>query len=175
MRALLSLSIVSVSFLLLSPGLTAQEEVDWEVVSKIREEGLRRSQVMDIVGYMADVLGPRLTASPSMRKAQEWAQQKMREVGLENIVFERAGEHGVNWDNEYTSLHMVAPDYQPIIGYAKAFTSSTNGKIEADAVIVHVETQDDLAQYRGEAEREDRPDRRALRHGAAFHPRRHST
>jgi len=74
----------------------------------------------------------------------------MREVGLENIVFERAGEHGVNWDNEYTSLHMIAPDYQPIIGYAKAFTSSTEGKIEADAVIVHVETQNDLARYRGQ-------------------------
>jgi hypothetical protein len=129
--------------------LAAQEPVDWEVVSKIREEGLQRSQVMDMVGYMADVLGPRLTASPSMRKAQEWAQEKMREVGLENIVFERAGEHGVNWDNEYTSLHMVAPDYQPIIGYAKAFTASTDGKVEADAVIVDVQTSADFAQYRG--------------------------
>jgi hypothetical protein len=104
---------------------------------------------MDIVGYMADVLGPRLTASPSMREAQEWAQKKMQEFGLENIVLERAGEHGVNWDNEYTSLHMNAPDYQPIIGYAKAFTSSTNGKIEADAVIVDVRTPSDFAQYRG--------------------------
>jgi hypothetical protein len=134
---------------MLSSGMGAQEKVDWEVVSKIRDEGLQRSQVMDIVGYMSDVLGPRLTASPSMRKAQEWAQEKMGEVGLENIVLERAGEHGVNWDNEYTSLHMIAPDYQPIIGYAKAFTSSTNGKIEADAVIVQVETEADLAQYRG--------------------------
>ncbi len=149
MRALLSLAGFLVAFLGFSPGLMAQEEANWEVVSRIRDEGLRRSQVMDIVGYMADVLGPRLTASPSMRKAQEWAQQKMREVGLENIVYERAGEHGVNWDNEYTSLHMTAPDYQPIIGYAKAFTSSTNGKVEAEAVIVHVESQDDLTQYRG--------------------------
>ena len=118
-----------------SPAIS-QEKVDWEMVSKIRAEGLERSQVMDIVGYMSDVLGPRLTASPSMRQAQEWAQEKMRAIGLENVVFERAGEHGVNWDNEYTSLHMVAPDYQPIIGYAKAFTASTDGKIEADAVLV---------------------------------------
>ncbi|MFC1660968.1 M20/M25/M40 family metallo-hydrolase [Gemmatimonadota bacterium] len=150
MRVLRSFSFLPAVFLFLSPGLAAQETVHWEVVSKIRDEGLQRSQVMDMVGYMSDVLGPRLTASPSMRKAQEWAQQKMREVGLENIVFERAGEHGVNWDNEYTSLHMIAPDYQPIIGYAKAFTSSTQGKIEAEAVIVQVETPDDLAQYRGE-------------------------
>ena len=150
MGVLRSFSILSVVLFSLSPGLTAQETVHWDVVSRIRDEGLQRSQVMDIVGYMSDVLGPRLTASPSMRHAQEWAQRKMSEVGLENVVFERAGEHGVNWDNEYTSIHMIAPDYQPIIGYAKAFTSSTEGKIEADAVIVHVETQNDLAQYRGQ-------------------------
>jgi carboxypeptidase Q len=149
MRALRSLLLLPLISLVLVSGLRAQEPVDWEVVSKIRAEGLERSQVMDIVGYMSDVLGPRLTASPSMRKAQAWAQEKMQEVGLENIIFERAGEHGVNWDNEYTSLHMVTPDYQPIIGYAKAFTSSTDGKVEADAVIVNVNTPDDFAQYRG--------------------------
>lgn len=149
MRALRSVLLLPLVSLVLASGLRAQEPVDWEVVSKIREEGFQRSQVMDIVGYMADVLGPRLTASPSMRKAQEWAQEKMAEVGLENIILERAGEHGVNWDNEYTSLHMVAPDYQPIIGYAKAFTSSTDGKVEAEAIIVNVNTPDDFARYRG--------------------------
>ena len=67
----------------------------------------------------------------------------MAEVGLEDVVRERAGEHGVNWDNEYTSLHMIAPDYQPIIGYPKAYTASTEGKIEADAVIVEIESEAD--------------------------------
>lgn len=62
---------------------------------------------------------------------------------------ERAGEHGVNWDNEYVSLRMMAPDYKPIIGYAKAFTASTEGKIRAEAVIVDVETVGDLGGYWG--------------------------
>lgn len=149
MRGLRCLPILAVALPLLSPRLSAQEPVHWDVVSRIRDEGFERSQVMDIVGYMSDVLGPRLTASPSMRAAQEWAQRKMREIGLENVVFERAGDHGVNWDNEYVSLHMIAPDYQPIIGYAKAFTASTDGRIEADAVIVDVATPDDFDQYRG--------------------------
>ena len=149
MRVIGSLLVLFVGLFLLPPGLASQEKVDWEAVSKIRDEGLTRSQVMDIVGYMSDVLGPRLTASPSMRQAQEWAQEKMWEIGLENVVLERAGEHGVNWDNEYVSLHMMTPDYQPIIGYAKAFTSSTDGKITAEAVIVDVQSPDDFAQYRG--------------------------
>ncbi len=149
MRLLRSFSILAALCLIFSSGVDAQEPVRWDVVAKIREEGLQRSQVMDIVGYMADVLGPRLTASPSMIEAQEWAQEKMAEVGLENIVRERAGEHGVNWDNEYTSLHMIAPDYQPIIGYAKAYTAGTDGKIEADAVILEIETPADFERYRG--------------------------
>jgi carboxypeptidase Q len=149
MRPFRLISVLLVVFPLLSSGVAAQEPVDWEMVSKIREEGLQRSQIMDMVGYMSDVLGPRLTASPSMRRAQEWAQQKMREVGLENIVFERAGEHGVNWDNEFVSVHMMAPDYQPLLAYAKAFTASTAENLEAEAVIVHVQTQADLAMYRG--------------------------
>ena len=65
MGVLRSFSILSVVLFSLSPGLTAQETVHWDVVSRIRDEGLQRSQVMDIVGYMSDVLGPRLTASPS--------------------------------------------------------------------------------------------------------------
>ncbi|NNM06243.1 MAG: M20/M25/M40 family metallo-hydrolase [Gemmatimonadetes bacterium] len=150
MRFVRSFSFTAAVALFLCSSLGAQEKADWEAVSKIREEGLQRSQVMDIVGYMADVLGPRLTASPRMREAQEWAQQKMAEIGLENVVVERAGEHGVNWDNEYVSLHMIEPDYQPIIGYAKAFTASTDGKIVADAVIVDVQSEEDFAQYRGE-------------------------
>jgi carboxypeptidase Q len=149
MRAFRLISVLLIAIPLITSEVMAQEPVDWRIVSKIREEGLQRSQVMDIVGYMSDVLGPRLTASPSMRRAQAWAEDKMREIGLGNVVLERAGEHGVNWDNEYVSLHMIAPDYQPIIGYAKAFTSGTPGKIEAEAVIVKVETEADFARYRG--------------------------
>ena len=67
MRVVRLLSVLLVVLPLLTSGLKAQEPVDWEVVSKIREEGLQRSQVMEMVGYMSDVLGPRLTASPSMR------------------------------------------------------------------------------------------------------------
>jgi len=131
-----------------SAGLT-QEKVHWDVVAKIRDEGFNRSQIMDMVGYMSDVLGPRLTASPSMRKAQQWAEKKFRECGLENVVIEKAGEHGVNWDNEYTSMHMLEPDYQVLIGYSKAFTPGTNGKTTAEGVLIEVSSEEDFAQYAG--------------------------
>lgn len=135
---------------LLTAGvLQSQEPVDWDAVSKIRDEGFKRSKVMDYVGYMSDVLGPRLTASPSMRKAQDWAVETFRELGFVNIVVEEAGDHGVSWDNEYTSLHMMEPDYKVLLGYPKAFTPGTDGKITAEAVHVSIRTEKDFDEYRG--------------------------
>lgn len=62
MRASRSLAVLAVAVLVTSSAVSAQEPVHWDVVSKIREEGLQRSQVMDMVGYMSDVLGPRLAS-----------------------------------------------------------------------------------------------------------------
>jgi hypothetical protein len=124
--------------------------VDWDMVAKIREEGLQRSQVMDLVGYMTDVLGARLTLSEGMKRAQAWAKGKMEELGLENVVIEPFMDYGAAWDNEYFSLHMLEPDYQPMVGFPLAYTSGTNGKVAAPAVIASdIQTKKDLDRYRG--------------------------
>src|SRR5689334_9719267 len=56
-----------------------RERVDTEVVNKIKEEGLKRSKVMETISYLTDVHGPRLTASPRTRKAGEWTQGTLKE------------------------------------------------------------------------------------------------
>lgn len=123
--------------------------VDWEMVAKIREEGLQRSQVVDIVGYMTDVLGPRLSLSAGMKNAQGWAKEKMKSIGLSNVVVEPFMDYGVPWDNEYFSLHMTAPAYQPIIGYPLAYTPGTEGKISCRALVVELQSKSDCEKYRG--------------------------
>ena len=61
---------------LLAPSLTAAEEpIDWEMVNRIRDEGFNRSQVMDTLEHLTDVIGPRLTGSPGARAANEWLPQ----------------------------------------------------------------------------------------------------
>lgn len=64
------------ALVLITLSLTAQSPVRWDVVAKIREEGLQRSQVMDIAGYITDVLGARLTNSEAMKRAQDWAAER---------------------------------------------------------------------------------------------------
>jgi hypothetical protein len=144
---------VTAAVLLVAIGAFASDQtpaVDWDMVAKIREEGLQRSQVMDIVGYMTDVLGARLTLSEGMKRAQIWAKEKMEKLGLENVVIEPFMDYGAAWDNEYFSLHMIEPEYQPMMGFPLAYTSGTKGKVVAPAVIAaDIQTKKDLDRYRG--------------------------
>ena len=119
------------------------------MVAKIREEGFQRSQVMDMAGYMVDVLGARLTLSDHMKRAQAWVKDKMDKIGLANTVIEPFMDYGVSWDNEYVSLHMLEPDYQPMVGFPLAHTPGTNGKVAVFAVIADVQVKKDLEKYKG--------------------------
>ncbi len=127
----------------------APQDVDQVMVAKIREEGLQHSHVMDYEGYIADVLGARLTNSEDMQRAQEWLLGQLTRMGLTNVAAEPYMDYGVTWDNEYTSLHMLEPDYQPMVGYPIAHTPGTDGKQVADAVIVELASRADLDRYRG--------------------------
>jgi hypothetical protein len=123
--------------------------VDWNTVAKIREEGLQRSQVMDITGYIVDVLGARLTNSEDMKRAQAWVRGKMEQIGLENVVIEPFMDYGVTWDNDYFSLHMLEPDYQPMTGFPLTHTPGTPGKVACPAVVAELQTKADLAKFKG--------------------------
>ncbi len=139
-----NLILIGVAFLAALPALAEDE-----VLARIREEGFQRSQVMDIAFYMTDVLGPRVTSSRGEKKAQDWARSKMQEMGLSNVVAEPFGAHEASWDNLYTSLHLLEPDYQPLIGYPQAFTPGTDGKLTAEAKIAVVRSREDFDRHRG--------------------------
>jgi hypothetical protein len=123
--------------------------VDWAMVARIREEGLQRSRLAETLSYMTDVLGARLTLSEGMARAQAWAKAEMEEMGLTNVVIEPFMDYGVSWENEYTSLHLLEPDYQPMVGYPLAHTPGTSGRQVLDVVIADVRTGPGLDAYRG--------------------------
>lgn len=136
---------------ILSPDLTAQDPwpVDHEMIAKIREEGLQRSRLPNTLSYMTDVLGARLTNSEDMMRAQEWVVEEMRRMGLEQVAREPFMDYGMSWDNEYVSLHMMEPDYSPLVGYPIAHTPGTNGRQRLEVVFGAVRTTRDLERFRG--------------------------
>lgn len=123
--------------------------VDDVMVQKLRAEGLDRSRVMETLSYITDVLGARLTLSNDMVRAQEWALEHLRALDLANVVAQPFMDYGVRWDNEYTSLHMMTPDYQPMVGYPISHTPGTNGRHTAPVVIGEIRSRADLDRLRG--------------------------
>ena len=133
----------------------AQSPVDLGTISRIKQEALTRSQVMDHVGWMSDVYGPRVTGTPNFQRASEWAMKRFTEWGLANVHQERFA-FGQGWRVERFSAHMIAPEPQPIIGYPRTYSPSTKGTISRRRRPRGHPQRRGLRQVQGHAERQDR-------------------
>ncbi|MFN0109383.1 MAG: M20/M25/M40 family metallo-hydrolase [Blastocatellia bacterium] len=140
------------AFALSLPAALAQvqkdEQLDYAMIAKIREEGLNRSQVMDHISWLSDVYGPRLTGSPAIKQASQWTQKKFAEWGLANI-HEEEFAFGKGWSLVRFSAHMTEPQVSPLIGYPKSWTPGTPGTINADVVLAPIRSESDFEKFRG--------------------------
>src|SRR6516162_4698665 len=107
---------------------SAQEKIDSAMIAKIRTEGLEHSQVMEVFDHLVNVIGPRLTASPAYKTAVDWTKDRLVSMGFDNVHVE-PWEFGRGWQLEKLTVEMDEPRYLPMIGYAKAWSPSTNGKL----------------------------------------------
>jgi carboxypeptidase Q len=124
------------------------EKVDLDAVYRIKDEGLQRSKVMDIVSYLTDVYGPRLTGSPNIKEAADWAQKTMRDWGLANVHLE-SWPFGRGWQNQRFVAMAISPRAYPLIGFPMAWTPGTNGPITGEAVLATIQTERDFDVWRG--------------------------
>jgi carboxypeptidase Q len=119
------------------------------VISKFQDEESKHSQIMEVMGYLTDVYGPRLTNSPNAREAGEYAVKTLNAWGLANVHEEAWGPFGRGWSNELVEVNEIAPRHFPLIAYPKAWTLGTNGPVTADAIYAKIEKEQDFSSYRG--------------------------
>jgi carboxypeptidase Q len=147
------LAFVLIGSLLFSITCEAQqtaEPVNPDVVNRIKDEELNRSQVMATVEYLTDVIGPRLTNSPNLRRAQQYAIERLNTWGIPGGKLEPWGRNfGRGWTLETFSANMSAPGFSSLIAYPKAWSPSTNGVIRGEPVWLEVKTESDLLNYKG--------------------------
>ncbi len=120
-----------------------------DVIARIKDEGMNHSQVMQTLSYLSDVIGPRLTASPNMKRANEWTRDKMIEWGLQNAHLEAWGPFGRGWTLKNFSAQITEPQDIPLIAYPKAWSPGTNGMLTGDVVYVDAKNETELQKYRG--------------------------
>ena len=130
------------------PAQTPIETIHRDAIARIRDEGLNRSQVMDHISWLSDVYGPRLTGSPAILQASDWAIRKFNEWGLSNAHRE-TWAFGKGWSLVRFSAHMIEPQIQPLIGYPGSWTPGTHGTVTADVVRVQIDSDADFEKYRG--------------------------
>src|SRR5690349_23591010 len=112
------------------PIFAQTEKLDFAMLGRIRDEGLSRSQVMDHISWLSDVYGPRLTGSPAIQQASEWAMKKFGEWGLVNPHQERWA-FGKGWSLVRFSAHLLEPQVQPLVGFPQEWSSGTKGPVTA--------------------------------------------
>ena len=125
------------------------EGLDTTAIAKIKDEGLNRSKVMELESYLTDVYSPRLTWSPEYKEAARWVAGKLGEWGLQNIHFEYVGPQGRGWTLKKFSSQVLGPNAFPLIAYPKAWSASTQGLIQGEAIIFRANNEADLQKYRG--------------------------
>jgi carboxypeptidase Q len=141
------------SLLAAAPFLCAQQpgstKGPTDPIARIRDEGLNRSQVMKTVGYLTDVIGPRLTGSPELKRANEWTRDQLASWGLTNAHLEPWGPFGRGWSLKHFSAQLLSPRVMPLIAVPKAWSPGVDYPIVGDVVYVEASKESDLDKYKG--------------------------
>lgn len=148
LRSRRALGAVALTFAFAAPLAAQSERVDIDAISRIKDEGMNRSQVMEITSYLSDVYGPRLTGSPFTKEAADYAMKKMREWGISNVHLETF-PFGRGWVNERLTVQALSPRPYPIIAYPGAWSVGTNGPVTAQVVVAVIDSEPDMARYKG--------------------------
>lgn len=147
-KLVLSVIATMVSFSMFAQS--SSEVVDHAMVGKIIDQGMsNKSQVMDYAWYLTDVVGPRLSGTEGLNRAYDWTMKTLTEMGLTNVRKDSWGGFGVNWKIESYGLEMLFPYYERMIVYPKAWSTSTNGFIEGEPILITINKESDFDTYRG--------------------------
>lgn len=138
--------------LLMSPAFLfgQTEKIDTTMISKIKNEGLNHSKVMDVLSMLTDVHGPRLTNSPQHRKAAEYVKSTLESWGLQNVVIDQWDEEfGRGWQLKKFNLQVSEPSAFQVISHPKAWSPGIKGIVATEAVYLDVKDEADLEKYKG--------------------------
>ncbi|HKX84649.1 MAG TPA: M20/M25/M40 family metallo-hydrolase [Pyrinomonadaceae bacterium] len=136
--------------ILLPNFISAQSATAADINAAIRKEGMDNSQIMKTLHVFTDVYGPRLTGSPNLKAAGEWAVGQFKSWGFDNAALEPWDFGHPGWVNERASGFITSPVQDSLVFEVLAWTPSTNGVVKGQAVqmvLPERPTQEELTAY----------------------------
>jgi len=104
-----------------------------DMFAQIRKEGMENSQIMRTLHFFTDVYGPRLTGSPNLKVAGNWAVAEMTKWGFENSKLEPWDFGHPGWVNERASGFIIAPVQDSLVFEVLAWTPGTKKAVKGQA------------------------------------------
>ena len=128
----------------------AAEQVDLDMVARIRQEAFARSQVAASLKELTETIGPRLTNSPAYARSTAWARTRLQGYGLANVheeVYDPA--FGRGWEYRASRVELLSPRAMPVHAAPKAWTPGTGGPVEGEVVKATLKDREDLEKQKG--------------------------
>ncbi|MEO8139830.1 MAG: M20/M25/M40 family metallo-hydrolase [Gemmatimonadota bacterium] len=134
----------------LLPMVSAQllaAQVDTAGSGRLIDHTLNHSEVLANLEHLTDVIGPRLTGSPAMVRANEWTAERFRAYGLGARL--EPWQFGVTWTRGPAEFTITAPFERSLHAESWAWTAGTDGKTLSGPVVrVDLSNAESLAVYR---------------------------
>jgi carboxypeptidase Q len=128
-------SLLCIMIFLFPPALTAQSGLGGalfavspqtrDAVQRLIGDGILNGKAYEYDGYLADMIGPRLTGSSNYMRAVDWAEQQFKELGLVNVHTEE-WTIPATWEPEGNAAgHIVSPVDHQLHIYSASWSPST--------------------------------------------------
>ena len=145
--SLVVLFLVSVRAGLAWPAADSADPVaaaDQQILAQVREH----SELMQNLEYLSDEIGARLTGSPQLKQANDWAADLFRKYGLTNVHLE-PWTIAHSWTRGTATARIISPAEHPLTIASAGWAPSTLGAVRGPAVYVDAKTKEDLEKFRG--------------------------
>ena len=145
-----TLLIVAAAMLLPATRVEAQRLADSDpVLQRIWDEGMNNSHFAQLSQVLLDAVGPRLTASPQMERAQGWAVETLRSWGVQAELEEYGTWEG--WDRGVSHVDLISPRVRSLEGRILAWSPGTGGRpVEGGvAYLPEIDAPADWARFLG--------------------------
>lgn len=115
------------------PGVTAIAPSDTTGAARLIREIRDHQQAVTDVEYLADVIGPRLSGSPGLARAHDWAAKTMTSRGIANVHREGYA-FGPSWTRGVANARLTSHNGIRLSVAQLAWTPSTKGVVTAPVV-----------------------------------------
>src|SRR5208337_840345 len=120
-------------------------EMDKKIVEQVKAD---KEQLKSDLTFLTSHIGPRLTGSPQVDRANHWTREQFRALGLENAHLE-SWSIANSWTRGPASGRVTWPVMHELTSATVGWSPSTNGTVKGELVAIDAVKPEDLEKYKG--------------------------